>query len=501
MPFTFVRGWVSAALVLCMAAAAAQERPTHPFEPAWLIDRAEKLAAEEHVDRAFDRRNALHELSYDQYRAIEFQRGASIWNREARGFTVDLFHPGFLFNVPVQINLVVGGISRRVLYTTDIFKYGLDTGPMQDVPAPGYAGFRVAATLNRPEVFDEFLVFQGASYFRAVGRNERYGLSARGLAVNTAKAPGEEFPVFSEFWIARPEVGAEQIVIHALLESPSVTGAYTFKAAAGDPTVIIVDCVLFPRVDVASYGVAPLTSMFLFDATNRIRFDDFRPAVHDSDGLSVLSGNGEYVWRALANPVALQVSAFAAVDLRGFGLMQRHREFAAFEDIEARYELRPSLWIEPVGEWGEGHVELVEIPSDEEIHDNIVAFWQPAEPMLAGRRYEFSYRMYWGHGLLPTKDAPARIVETRAGQALRRSEYRQFAVDFSAETIPEDLEVVAGASAGAIVDARGLVVEAAGTYRVNFMFDPQGADLAELRLELLSAGERWGETWLYRWTR
>jgi glucans biosynthesis protein len=500
MSFAFVRGWAAAALFLCMAIAVGQERPTHPFDAAWLIGRAEKLAAEEHVDRSIDRGSPLHALSYDQYRAIEFQRGASIWNGEGRGFSVDLFHPGFLFNVPVQINLVVGGISRRVLYTTDIFKYGLDTAPIHDVPAPGYAGFRVAAMLNRPAVFDEFLVFQGASYFRAVGRDERYGLSARGLAVNTAKAPGEEFPMFSEFWIDRPEVGAEQIVIHALLDSPSVTGAYTFKASAGDPTVIAIDCVLFPRVDTASYGVAPLTSMFLFDATNRIRFDDFRTAVHDSDGLSVLSGNGEYVWRPLANPVALQVSAFAAADLRGFGLMQRHHEFAAFEDIEARYELRPSLWIEPVGEWGEGHVELVEIPSDEEIHDNIVAFWQPAEPMQAGQRYEFSYRMYWGHDPSPAKDAPARIVETRAGQALR-SEYRQFTVDFSAAAIPEDLEVVAGTSTGTIVDARGLVVEATGTYRVNFMFDPQGADLAELRLELLSAGKRWGETWLYRWTR
>jgi glucans biosynthesis protein len=306
--------------------------------------------------------------------------------------------------------------------------------------------------------------------------------------------------VFSEFWIERPEIGAERIVIHALLESPSVTGAYTFTVSAADRTLIDVECTLFPRTDVDYYGIAPLTSMFLFDATNRTRFDDFRAAVHDSDGLSVLTGNGEYVWRPLANPVELQVSAFSAERLRGFGLMQRHREFTDFEDFEAHYELRPSVWIEPVGEWGNGQVELIEIPSDEEIHDNIVAFWQPSEPMLAGNRYEFSYRMYWGRDPMPAESAPARIVETRAGQALR-SNHRQFTVDFSAAAIPADLEVVASASTGTIVDARGLVVEARGTYRANLQFDPEGADLAELRLEVVSAGKKWGETWLYRWTR
>lgn len=501
MPVVALRDYGCLALLLCgLAAVHAQERPSYPFSRDRLVALAEELATKQHVPRELDKDSALRRLSYDQYRAIEFQRAASIWRGEERGFTVDLLHPGFLFTTSVDINLVVEGISRRVLYTTDVFNYGLDTAPMREVEAPGYSGFRVAAPINGPERLDEFLLFQGASYLRAVGRGQRYGLSARGLAINTARPEGEEFPAFTEFWIERPPRNAERIVIHALLESRSITGAFTFTAAAGSPTTIAVDATLFPRSDVTAYGIAPLTSMFLFDGTNRGRFDDFRPAVHDSDGLSILGRNKELIWRPLANPVALQVSAFDVEGLKGFGLMQRDRDFADFEDIEARYELRPSVWVEPVGEWAPGHVELIEIPSDAEIHDNVVAFWQPDQPLRAGRRYDFVYRMSWGNLHPPAQVAGALIADTLAGKA-PRSGARRFVIDFAPNAVPENPKLRVLASAGRVLDARGSIVAATGAYRASFLFDPEGADLAELRMEVSSNGKRWGETWLYRWTR
>jgi glucans biosynthesis protein len=466
-----------------------------------LIERAQRLSEGEFVEPALEPGSVLETLTYDQYRTIRFQTGASIWARQNRNFTIDLFHLGFLFKTPVQINLVVGGLSRRVRFTTDVFDYGPDVPAIENAEGLGYSGFRVRAPINRPDYLDEFLVFQGASYFRAVGRGENYGLSARGLAVRTARPEGEEFPVFTEFWIERPEPGAETLVVHALLESASVVGAYTFTARPGEETVVDVHSTLFPRTDVAAYGVAPLTSMFLFDPSDRSRFDDFRNAVHDSDGLQIVSGTGERIWRPLANPVNLQVSAFLDRNPRGFGLVQRRRSFEEFQDYEARYELRPSAWIEPIGEWGEGHVELVEIPSDREIHDNIVAYWQPAEPLLAGQRRDVAYRLRWGTN--PVEDlSVARVAATRQGQVIDNPGLRTFAIDFEISAqAPQDLQVEVQTSAGEVLDPRGQVIAPNGLYRAAFELDPDGNDVIELRLVLTSGGNPWSETWLYRWSR
>ena len=419
---------IAAAMLSTISPSHAQERPASPFNRTILVGRAEELAKKEFVEpKQAPGNNSPPKLSYDQYQAIRFQKGASIWARENRTFTMDLFHPGFIYETPVNINLVVGGMARRVLFTNQIFDYGpaasVSLVPEGDAAA-GYSGFRVRAPINQPDFLDEFLVFQGASYFRAVARGQSYGISARGLAVRTARPEGEEFPVFTDFWIERPAEHAAAIVIHAILQSRSVVGAYTFTATPGDETVIDVDATLFPRSELAAYGIAPLTSMFLFDASGRSRFDDFRSAVHDSDGLQILTGRGERVWRPLANPRALQVSAFLDKTPRGFGLLQRKRYFTDYEDWEARYELRPSLWVEPRGDWGDGHVELVEIPSDREIHDNIVAYWQPATSLPAGKAAEFSYRLRL-HGRAARRRARARRRDAiRLGGVVRATDVR-----------------------------------------------------------------------------
>ena len=275
---------------------------------------------------------------------------------------------------------------------------------------------------------DEFLVFQGASYFRAVARGQQYGLSARGLAVRTARAEGEEFPAWTDFWIERPAEKAERIVIHAILQSRSVVGAYTFAARPGNDTVIDVDATLFARTELTAFGIAPLTSMFLFDSSNRARFDDYRSAVHDSDGLQIVNGRGERIWRPLANPASLQISAFIDDSPKGFGLLQRKRSFEDFEDAEALYNKRPSLWVEPKGQWGPGHVELVEIPSEREIHDNVVAYWQPKVPIAAGSE---------GQLLVPT--AVHRRAARRSARTCRRHALGRVAAESGSAVVRDRL--------------------------------------------------------------
>jgi glucans biosynthesis protein len=387
-----------------------------------------------------------------------------------------------------------------VRFNSEVFDYGEGVPPPAADEVSGYSGFRVRYPINSADVLDEFLLFQGASYFRAVGRGQIYGLSARGLAVRTAEKEGEEFPAFTRFWIERPAVGATTLVIHALLDSPSVTGAYTFTVEPGEATRMDVRCALYPRVDLKSFGVAPLTSMFLFDPSNRIRFDDFRAAVHDSDGLQMVTGAGERLWRPLANPRELQISEFLDSDPRAFGLTQRARSYDDYADAEARYELRPSLWVEPQDKWGTGAVELVEIPSDKETHDNIVAFWRPAETLLAGERYDYGYRLQWL--ALPQDSAPvARVAATRIGQS-RDRDHRLIVVDFDqVGALPRDVQAVVTASAGVVANVIGTAFPATRQYRASFELEPQNKDFIELRLVLIANGKPWSETWLYRWTK
>jgi len=492
---------VSCCLAACSAGASwAQDRPTEPFDRAALLARAAELAKQPHALPPPPEGQGPR-LTYDQYRSIRFDPAAAIWKNENRNFAVDLLYPGFIFDVPVNINLVVAGTARRVLFMNDKFAYGSEVPPVAAGELGGYSGFRVRAPINAAGYLDEFLVFQGASYFRAVAKGQVYGLSARGLAVRTARAEREEFPYFTDFWIERPPEGATAIVIHALLQSPSVVGAYTFKAQPGVETVIDVDAALFPRVDLTAFGIAPLTSMFLFDPSNRMRFDDYRDAVHDSDGLQILNGRGERLWRPLANPrMVAQVSAFLDDSPKGFGLLQRKRAFEDYQDAEAQYDRRPSAWVEPSTEWGPGHVELVEIPSPREMNDNIVAYWQPADPIPAGQSRQFSYRLRFT--VEPLDDSLARVVSTRVGHSVNNDGHRSFVIDFKgAGNIPDGIVPEVWSSAGEVFAPRGQVVAQTGAYRVAFEFDPDGADIVEMRVVLHAEGKPWSETWLYRWTR
>jgi glucans biosynthesis protein len=339
---------------------------------------ARALAAEKFVPPKLDLPKPLQDLGYDQYRSIRFKRERAIWTGEGVPFLMELFHRGFLFKEPVAVYVVADGTARRIVYSPDFFAFGPNVSPPADGTLTNFSGFRILAPINRAETFDECVVFQGASYFRAVAKNQGYGLSARGLALSTGAPEGEGFPSFRAFWIERPQPEARAIVVHALLDSVSTTGAYRFTVRPGDPTVMDVEMTLYPQVELKLAGLAPLTSMFIFGPNDRMGIDDVRTAAHDSDGLAIWNGRGEWLWRPLTHPETLQISEFIDDNPRGFGLLQRHRAFADYQDLEAHYERRPSLWIEPIGDWGSGAVQLVEIPSNAERHDNIVVFWRPS---------------------------------------------------------------------------------------------------------------------------
>ncbi|MFP5404773.1 MAG: glucan biosynthesis protein [Gammaproteobacteria bacterium] len=443
----------------------------------------------------------LKDLNYDAYRAVRFRPESALWREENLPFRVEFFHRGFLFTARVDIYVVNEGRAKAVPYSPSQFSFG-NTPPPKPDAALGFAGFRLHYRLNRPDYFDEVAVFLGASYFRAVAKGQVFGLSARGLSISTADPKGEEFPSFRSFWIERPAQGAQSIVVHALLDSPSTTGAYRFTIRPGEATVTDIEVALYPRAEIAQPGLGTLTSMFLFDSQDRIGIDDFRLAVHDSGGIAIHTGNGERLWRPLANPRDLQVSGFADTNVRGFGLLQRERKFDDYEDLEAQYEKRPSAWVEPIGDWGEGQVQLYEIPTHNEHNDNIVAFWRPKEPLQPKREYLYTYRLHWTNND-PNAENLATFAHTRQGGA--SGSLRLFVLDAvgtTLEKLPRDAQVRGDVSAGSgkIIDVVTQPNPHTGGWRLSFFLDPEKATSVDLRARLMREQDALSETWVYRWT-
>ena len=340
--------------------------------------RAKQLAASAYADPRGNVPRWLLDLNYDQYRDIRFRPERALWHDRKLPFSVQFFHPGFFYDRTVIIHVVSGsGAVSPVNFSPDQFDYGRNNFEGRVPQDLGYAGFRIHYPIKSTSYHDEVAAFLGASYFRAVGRDQVYGLSARGVAINTALSSGEEFPWFREFWLVQPAPGAQELTLYALLDSPSATGAYRFVVAPGPQTHVDVEMRLFPRTPLGKLGIAPLTSMFLHGENGAGEVADYRPEVHDSDGLLVSASSGEWLWRPLQNPQDLSVTSFELVSPRGFGLVQRDRDFDHYQDIEARPDLRPSAWVQPKGEWGAGRVELVEIPTRNDTNNNIVAYWVP----------------------------------------------------------------------------------------------------------------------------
>ncbi len=452
------------------------------------------------------------DLTYEQYKSIWFRHTAALWRNSDTPYNVDFFHPGLYFPRAITIDAVEGATARLIPFDLAAFERTDKVPDLTSQGALGYSGFRLRTELSEPGKKNEFCVFQGASYFRAIGLGQTYGLSARGLALKTGDPMGEEFPDFTRFWLERPAPGQRNMIVHALLDSPGVTGAYRFDITPGSSCVMQVQATLFARRELTHVGLGPLTSMFLYDSTDRTRFDDFRPAVHDSDGLLIRNGAGEVLWRPLANPRTLQVSSFVDENPRGFGLMQRARDLSDFADLEALYHNRPGVWVEPQGDWGKGAVTLVEIPADQEIYDNIVAYWRPQKPIRAGGRVDLAYRLNWGSeetGVIstpvqaaPAPTTPARVINTSMGA--RRTGGRIVAIDFEDHPLfdatPADMDV--RISSPHVKTTKGVLQRnpQTGGLRLAFSFDPGKRKMVELRAQLRRDGAPASEVWLYRWT-
>ena len=446
----------------------------------------------------------LLDLGYDEYRDIRFKPDKALWRGSKLPFELQFFHPGLYYNQEVKINLVTAEGARPLRFDPDSFDYGknnIDKSKLRDI---GYAGFRVHFPLNRNDYKDELLVFAGASYFRALGKGQRYGLSARGLAVDTGLISGEEFPSFTEFWIEWPRPEDNQLTIYALLDSRRMSGAYKFIVKPGDSTVTEVQARLFLRERVEKLGLAPLTSMFSF-SENQGHREDYRPEVHDSDGLQ-LQTDKEWIWRPLVNPRRLLITGFSAVNPRGFGLMQRDRKFDHYEDLETRYDLRPSAWVQPKGNWGAGRVELVQIPTPDETNDNIVAYWVPDNVPPPGQPIDFSYTLSWQMNK-ETHPPMAYVVQTRRGNGYQRDPdgSLRFTVDFEggdlAKLKADDPKILAGVwidDNGELLERQVFRNEVTGGWRMVLRFRRLDDDKPlEMRAMLRKDGATLSETWSY----
>jgi glucans biosynthesis protein len=475
--------------------------PPSSFDPGMVAEAARSLSKQPFKAPPTDIPDAFKSLTYDQYVAIRHRAGSAVWSAENIGFALDPLHRGFIFSPQMQINVVAEGQARRIHYDPALFDFGqLKTPPnLGDI---GFSGFRVLAPTG-DGAFSELATFQGASFFRAVARGQNVGDMARALSIKTADPRGEEFPAFRAIWIERPTLAANALVLHALIDSESVTGAYRFTLRPGEATIIDTECTLFARVMVDSFGIATMSATHLSGWIDPRRSEDLRPNVSEVGGLQMLTGKGEWLWRPVANRDTLQVSTFVDENPRGFGFLQRDRNFDRYQDDDQHWEARPSLWIEPIGDWSSGGVQLIEIPSESEINDNIIAFWKPRQALAVGSETAFAYRQFWCWNP-PVRPSLAMATQSLSGKGSSPKRHR-FVVQFEGEALrqpanADDIRPNLTASPGTVSSVRTFISADRMTYRVSFELDAGGDSFSELRLVVEAASKPISETWIYRWT-
>jgi glucans biosynthesis protein len=437
-------------------------------------------------------------LNFEQYTGIRRVPGSAIWSDQKLGFSLEPLHRGFVYTTPVGINIVDNGIAQNVIYDGADFDFGRLKPPavLGDL---GFSGLRVLKAFDQG--FEDVAIFQGATFYRSRAHAQPFGLTARGLAIGTGDDPGEEFPLFRQFWIEKPNPAANTLTIQALLDSASVTGAVRFTLRPSDITIIDTELTLIARTAVDKLGYGAMAAAFLFSPLDHRRPDDVRAAAYESTGLQILSGSGEWLWRPVSNRDTLQISAFSDVNPRGFGLLQRTRSFDAFYDDETHWELKPSLWIEPIGDWKEGNLRLLEIPAASETNENVIAQWRPKASIAAATTQSIAFRQFWCWSP-PSKPPLASCVSSRRGKAGDR---QRFAVEMAGDMFADPAKAAAAtadiqASPGKIVSVRLFPYKDRHSVRVVFDLDPGSETYSELRLTLKVDNQAASETWLYRWT-
>ncbi len=488
-----------------------------PFSYDLFKARAREVAHAPYVAPPRPAPDVVQKINYEEWGKIRFRADDALFADGPGKFPISFFHLGLFFQKAVNIHLVSGGSSRRVIYDQSYFDMPADSVARGLPKGAGFAGFKIQE--SREGALDwrknDWVAFLGAAYFRAIGELRQYGLSARGVALDVAVADrSEEFPDFTQFYVDEQE-GTDGVTLYALMEGPSIVGAYKFAMHRTKAVVMDIETTLFTRAQVSRFGIAPLTSMYWFSETKKETAIDWRPEVHDSDGLSMWTGSGERLWRPLNNPPRIMVSAFTDNNPRGFGLCQRDRVFDHYLD-GVYYDKRPTLWVEPLPNaegqgWGKGAIQLCEIPTDDEIHDNVVAMWVPEKPVPAGAELSLAYRLYW---VADEPFAPklGRCVATRLGRGgqpglPRPKGVRKFMVEFLGgplANLPYGVkpELVTTASRGSLEGYR--LVEAVpddvpGHWRAEFDLAVDGTDPVELRCFLQAGGQTLTENWMFQY--
>ncbi len=464
-------------------------------------------------------------LNYDNYREIEFRHEDALWATEPLPFRVEFFHPGYLYQEPIHVNEFTLTHVQPIRFVQDWFNYRALHFPRQIPADTGYAGFRVLYPLNQPDKWDELGAFIGASYFRLLGKDQSYGQSARGLALDCGETDRpEEFPIFTDWWLGKPSQGEDRLKMYAILDSVSCVGAYKFVIIPGDTTVVEVEALLYfrdgdkvravnaDRKPIKTIGMAPLTSMYWFGKGSEKRFNDVRPEVHDTDGLLMQLQQGEVLWRPLVNPPQMSHQVFATKNPGGFGLIQRERNPMSYEDLNNYYYKTPSVWIRPNGQmgWGDGEIHLVELPTTYEGLDNIVAFWNPKEQPEPMKPYHISYTMLWG---LSESDMKLnfdkdRVVSTRVGVDPRDPKVHEFAIDFAGPKLKPFTEAnkpqaISSCSANAGISFSEVYYNRFnGSWRVVLKLEPKpdNKNPVDIRCTLQKGEEVLSETWTYHWS-
>jgi periplasmic glucans biosynthesis protein len=485
--------------------ALAQDAPAEavPFSTPSIVELARSLAAKPFsAPNTADLPAPLANLSYDAYAAIRAKPEGLIWADDTSAFAIEPLHRGFIYTSPMQLFLVEDGLSRRLNYDASKFVFGGVNLPAAPTKLD-FSGFRVLKRDDQGE-FQELAIFQGASFFRSAAPGQTLGVTARGLSIRTGDSRGEEFPIIRMVWIEKTGRAANAMTISALLESESVVGAYRFTIHPGDATIIDVECSLFPRAALDNYGLATMSATSLFSPLDRRGDDDVRDAAAELTGLQMLTGAGEWVWRPATNRNNLQISEFIDTNPKGFGFLQRNREFDDFYDLTQHWERRPSLWIEPIGDWGPGSVELVEIPSDNENAQNVIAFWRSKTPLAKGQQADFAYRQFWCWSP-PSRPPVAKVTGSRGGHGAAAKQ-RRFLIEFRGDTLADaariaDLKANLSVFPGKIVTLRTYPAPERKSCYVQFDVDMANENACEMRLTLESQGAPLSETWLYRWTQ
>jgi glucans biosynthesis protein len=467
-------------------------------------------------------------LDYDKYREIRFRRDHALWTEDDLPFRIEFFHPGYIYQEPIRVNEFTASHVQPIRFVQEFFDYGKLDIANQIPSKTGYAGFRILYPLNQTNQLDELGAFLGASYFRLLGKDQRYGLSARGLALNCGESDRpEEFPIFTDWWLGKPQPGDASLTLFAILDSVSCTGAYEFHIYPGVTTVADIDAVIYLREQkeilavktnaepVKTICLAPLTSMFWFGKNSERKFDDYRSEVHDSDGLLVKMGSGETLWRPLDNPSVMRHQIFYAPNIKGFGLLQRERSFEAYQDSFNFYHLEPSVWVEPHGtNWTNGDLHLVELSTDYEGLDNIVAFWDPKNKPAPLQPFRFSYRLRWQNRDADIKLSENRVVSTRIGLDLEQNcaDCRQIVIDFTGpklDAIPENApenewpQAIANCSTNAVILNDQIAPNPdLKTWRVILKMQTKlgNVDPVDLRCTLQKGTNILSETWTYQWS-